>query len=112
MLSDLSHLEVAITCHICALLVCPRLDRLFSPAAVHSAGGARNATIVSEYVQTGGKLYQATGLDALINRTTALRQLFKTHRHRSRDGVIVVGINRTVWKKLQALANERCRCSI
>jgi len=23
--------------------------------------------------------------------------------------VIVVGINRTVWKKLQALANERCR---
>jgi len=76
---------------------------------ITAAGGAWNATIVSEYVHTGGKLYQATGLGALISRATDAGDFPKLTAAVLVMAVIVVGINRTVWKKLQALANERCR---
>ena len=79
---------------------------------ITAAGGAWNATIVSEYVQTGGKLYQATGLGALISRATDSGNFPKLTAAVLVMAVIVVGINRTVWKKLQALANEHCRFGI
>ena len=79
---------------------------------ITAAGGAWNATIVSEYVQTGGKLYQATGLGALISRATDSGNFPKLTAAVLVMAIIVVGINRTVWKKLQALANERCRFGI
>lgn len=76
---------------------------------ITAAGGAWNATIVSEYVSTGGKLYQATGLGALISRATEAGDFPKLTAAVLVMAVIVVGINRTVWKKLQILANDRCR---
>lgn len=76
---------------------------------ITAAGGAWNATIVSEYVQTGGKLYQATGLGALISRATDAGDFPKLTAAVLVMAVIVVGINRTVWKKIQAIANDRCR---
>ena len=79
---------------------------------ITAAGGAWNATIVSEYVHTGGKLYQATGLGALISRATDSGNFPKLTAAVLVMAIIVVGINRTVWKKLQALANERCRFGI
>jgi NitT/TauT family transport system permease protein len=76
---------------------------------ITAAGGAWNATIVSEYVHAGNKLYQATGLGALISQATDSGNFPKLTAAVLVMAVIVVGINRTVWKKLQALANERCR---
>jgi len=76
---------------------------------VTAAGGAWNATIVSEYVNTGGKLYQATGLGALISRATDAGDFPKLTAAVLIMAVVVVGINRTLWKKLQALADSRCR---
>ena len=76
---------------------------------VTAAGGAWNATIVSEYVQAGGKLYQATGLGALISRATDAGNFPKLTAAVLIMAVVVVGINRTLWKKLQVLADNRCR---
>ncbi|MET0252988.1 MAG: hypothetical protein ABW214_03050, partial [Terrimicrobiaceae bacterium] len=38
---------------------------------ITSAGGAWNASIVAEYVQHGGKTYNAFGLGDLISRATS-----------------------------------------
>ena len=79
---------------------------------VTAAGGAWNATIVSEYVHTGDRLYQATGLGALISRATDAGQLPKLTAAVLVMALVVVGINRTLWKKLQVLADNRCRFGI
>ncbi len=76
---------------------------------ITAAGGAWNATIVAEYVQAGGKLYQATGLGALISRATEAGDFPRLTAAVLVMAVVVVGINRTVWKKLQVLADARCR---
>jgi NitT/TauT family transport system permease protein len=76
---------------------------------VTAAGGAWNATIVSEYVNAGGQLYQATGLGALISRATDAGNFPKLTAAVLVMAVVVVGINRTLWKKLQVLADNRCR---
>jgi NitT/TauT family transport system permease protein len=76
---------------------------------ITAAGGAWNASIVAEYVQDDGKLYQATGLGALISQATAAKNFPVLTAASLVMALIVVGINRTVWKKLQSLANERCR---
>jgi len=76
---------------------------------VTAAGGAWNATIVSEYINTGGKLYEATGLGALISRATDAGNFPKLTAAVLIMAVVVVGINRTLWKKLQVLADNRCR---
>jgi NitT/TauT family transport system permease protein len=76
---------------------------------VTAAGGAWNATIVSEYVHTGGTLYQATGLGALISRATDAGNFPKLAAAVLVMAAVVTAINRTVWKKLQVLADQRCR---
>lgn len=74
-----------------------------------AAGGAWNATIVSEYVRVGPTLYQATGLGAYIQRMSDAGDFSHLAAATIVMAVMVVGINRTVWKKLQAFANDRCR---
>jgi NitT/TauT family transport system permease protein len=76
---------------------------------ITAAGGAWNASIVAEYVQDDGKLYQATGLGALISQATAAKNFPVLTAASLVMALIVVGINRTVWKKLQSLTNDRCR---
>jgi NitT/TauT family transport system permease protein len=76
---------------------------------VTAAGGAWNATIVSEYVNAGGKLYQATGLGSLISRATEAGDFPKLTAAVLVMAVVVVGINRTLWKKLHVVADHRCR---
>jgi len=75
---------------------------------ITAAGGAWNATIVSEYVTADGKLYQATGLGAYISRATD-QQNFSHLTAAVIVMAVVVAINRSLWKRLQNLANERCR---
>ena len=76
---------------------------------ITAAGGAWNATIVSEYVQVGDKLYQATGLGAYISRATNDGSFARLTAAVVVMAVVVVGINRSLWKRLQTLANDRCR---
>lgn len=76
---------------------------------ITAAGGAWNATIVSEFVQVGDRLYQATGLGALIARATNEGNFPKLAAAVLVMAVAVVGINRLLWKRLQGLANDYCR---
>jgi len=76
---------------------------------ITAAGGAWNATIVSEYVRSGALLTQTTGLGAYISRATAAGNYSQLAAGVIIMALIVVLINRFVWKKLQTLANERCR---
>ena len=62
-----------------------------------------------KYVQAGDKLYVATGLGAFISRATNAGDFPKLSAAVLVMAVIVVGINRTLWKRLQNFANERCR---
>ncbi|HEY1792394.1 MAG TPA: ABC transporter permease subunit [Opitutaceae bacterium] len=76
---------------------------------ITAAGGAWNATIVSEIVPVGTTTYAATGLGAYI--TTASNNSNFAHLTAAVIvmAVVVVGINRVLWKRLQNLANDRCR---
>ncbi len=77
---------------------------------ITAAGGAWNATIVAEYaVQAGDKLYNATGLGAYIGKATDDNNFSRLTAAVLVMSAVVVGINRSVWKRIQAIANDRCR---
>jgi NitT/TauT family transport system permease protein len=76
---------------------------------ITAAGGAWNATIVSEYVGAWGKLYEATGLGDYISRASADGNFPRLAAAVLVMAAIVVTINRSLWKRLQNLANARCR---
>jgi NitT/TauT family transport system permease protein len=76
---------------------------------ITAAGGAWNATIVSEIVTVGKDEYLATGLGAYISKAYDAQNFPNLAAAVITMAVIVVGINRVLWKPLQNLANERCR---
>jgi NitT/TauT family transport system permease protein len=76
---------------------------------ITAAGGAWNATIVSEIVSIGDKTYTATGLGAYISIASSDNNFPHLTAALIVMAVVVVGINRLVWKPLQNLANDRCR---
>jgi NitT/TauT family transport system permease protein len=73
------------------------------------AGGAWNATIVAEYVTSGSHVFQATGLGAYITRAGNASDFPRLAAAGLVMAGVVVLINRLVWKRLQTLANDRCR---
>jgi len=76
---------------------------------ITAAGGAWNATIVSEVVLVHGHSYEATGLGAYISHATDAGDFSRLTAASLVMALIVVTVNRTVWKRIQAIANERCR---
>jgi NitT/TauT family transport system permease protein len=76
---------------------------------ITAAGGAWNTTIVAEYVSVGPKTYEATGLGDYITRAANDGRFAQLAAAALLMAAIVVIINRTVWKRLQTVANDRCR---
>jgi NitT/TauT family transport system permease protein len=76
---------------------------------ITAAGGAWNATIVSEIVQIGSTTYKATGLGAYITNASNANNFPDLAAAVIVMAVVVVTINRLLWKRLQNLANDRCR---
>jgi NitT/TauT family transport system permease protein len=74
---------------------------------ITAAGGAWNASIVSEYVQYQGKTDTATGLGALIQQATDQGHFSLLAAAVLSMALFVVVFNRLVWKRLSALAQER-----
>jgi NitT/TauT family transport system permease protein len=76
---------------------------------VTAAGGAWNASIVSEYVQFRGSLVETDGLGSLISKATA------AGNYRLLAGCLlamvatVVFFNRTLWNYLYQLASTKYR---
>lgn len=76
---------------------------------ITSAGGAWNASIVSEYLQQGGKTYVASGLGAYISEATNAGHFPQLAAAVVVMAVCVVAINRTFWRSLQRRADTYCR---
>lgn len=74
---------------------------------ITAAGGAWNASIVSEYVQYEGKVHTATGLGALIFEATDKGEYPVLAAAVLAMAFFVVVFNRFVWKRLSAIAAER-----
>lgn len=76
---------------------------------ITSAGGAWNASIVSEYLQKGDNTYTATGLGAIISQATNDGNFDQLAAAIVVMAVCVVAINRSVWRRLQKKADLYCR---
>jgi NitT/TauT family transport system permease protein len=74
---------------------------------VTAAGGAWNASIVSEYVQVRDETYIAFGLGSIINQATAQGNFPLLAAGVLAMSVSVVMINRLFWKRLFHLAEQR-----
>jgi NitT/TauT family transport system permease protein len=74
---------------------------------VTAAGGAWNASIVAEYVTYKGEPLEAWGLGALIYKYTEERQFELLAASVVVMATVVVLFNRTVWRRLYTLAEER-----
>ncbi len=74
---------------------------------VTAAGGAWNASIVSEYVQVKNDTYVAFGLGSIINQATAKGNFPLLVAGVLAMAVSVVLINRLFWKRLFSLAERR-----
>lgn len=88
------------------------LPAIFPPLVtgwITAAGGAWNASIVSEYLQQAGRTYTATGLGATISEATNAGDFNKLAASVVVMAVCVVAVNRTFWKRLQKLADTYCR---
>ena len=74
---------------------------------ITAAGGAWNASIVSEYVQFHGATHTATGLGSLINDAQAKGNYPVLAASVLAMALFVVLFNRMVWKRLSAYAQDR-----
>ncbi|HHW20606.1 ABC transporter permease [Thermodesulfovibrio thiophilus] len=88
-------------------LILPGIFPYLVTGLITASGGAWNATIVSEYVSFGGKIMHAAGLGALISLSSASGNFGLLLLSTCFMSLIVVGINRLVWKRLFILAKTK-----
>jgi NitT/TauT family transport system permease protein len=92
-----------------------RLWSLYLPAIfpylvtgwVTAAGGAWNASIVSEYVTAKGETRETFGLGAIISRATVEERYALLAGATLVMALVVVLFNRLVWRRLYNLAERR-----
>jgi NitT/TauT family transport system permease protein len=88
-------------------LYIPAVFPFLATGLVTAAGGAWNATIVSEYFSSGGATRIAFGLGATINDATNAGNFPLLAASIITMAVFVVMINRLVWKRVYRLAEAR-----
>jgi NitT/TauT family transport system permease protein len=76
---------------------------------VTAAGGAWNASIVSEIMDFRGEHYRTAGLGATISMATANADFPLLAAGLTVMVVVVVGLNRTLWSRMYQLAQNRFR---
>jgi NitT/TauT family transport system permease protein len=76
---------------------------------ITATGGAWNASIVSEYVDFGGRAVSTFGLGALIASSSATANFPLLLASTLTMVTLVVLINRLLWRRLYVLAEERFR---
>ncbi len=92
-----------------------RWAKLYLPAVfpslitgwIAAAGGAWNASIVAEYIHTGGKVLSATGLGAIISMATEQKQLHLLAASVIVMAMMVVIINRIFWEPIFKVASDK-----
>jgi NitT/TauT family transport system permease protein len=88
-------------------LILPALFPSIVTGAVTAAGGAWNASIVAEYIQFNGKTLVAHGLGSLISLATLHGNYALLGASVLLMCVVVVSINKFIWRRLFALAQDR-----
>jgi NitT/TauT family transport system permease protein len=74
---------------------------------ITAAGGAWNASIVAEYVRYGGRTLVAPGLGSLITQASEAANFPLLAAGVLTMSFALVALNRTVWRRLYRLADER-----
>ena len=90
-------------------LILPGLFPYIITGAITASGGAWNASIVAEHVEFGGRTLFTPGIGALIARATGTGDYPLLLAATLTMVLAVVLINRTLWRRLYRLAEERFR---
>ena len=90
-------------------LILPGIFPYLVTGMVTASGGAWNASIVAEYFHFKGHIYTTTGLGATISQATDQGNFGLLLAATMLMAATVVTINRLVWRKLYALAENRYR---
>ena len=90
-------------------LVLPALFPFIITGMITASGGAWNASIVAEYTEFGGEVTQVVGLGSLISTSTARGNYPLLLAATLTMVVMVVLINRLVWRRLFRVAETRYR---
>jgi NitT/TauT family transport system permease protein len=88
-------------------LIGPGIFGSWVTGAITASGGAWNASIVAEIVSWGDKTLTATGLGTYIADATAKGDWPRITLGVSIMSLYVVGMNRTVWRRLYRIAETR-----
>jgi len=90
-------------------LVLPALFPYIITGAITASGGAWNASIVAEHVEFGGETHSTAGVGALIWKATNAGDYPLLLAATLALVISVTVINRTFWRRLYRLAEERYR---
>lgn len=91
------------------VLILPAIFPYLVTGLITATGGAWNASIVSEYVVFGGEVQKTIGLGSLISEASAVGNYPILLASTILMSIIVVSLNRLVWKRLFTLAEEKFR---
>ncbi|MCX7794253.1 MAG: ABC transporter permease subunit [Thermodesulfovibrionales bacterium] len=91
------------------VLIIPGIFPYLVTGLITATGGAWNSTIVAEHVTFGGKTLTTTGLGNLISEATIEGNYRLLLASTLTMAIIVVSINRLLWKRMFQIARERYR---
>jgi NitT/TauT family transport system permease protein len=90
-------------------LILPALFPYIITGSITASGGAWNASIVAEHVEFGGETHATTGVGALIAQATGTGDYASLLAGTLALVFTVILINRTFWRQLYRLAEQRYR---
>jgi len=91
------------------VLILPAIFPYLITGAITASGGAWNASIVAEYQNFGGETHSVTGVGSLITHATALGNYPLLLASTLTMVLVVILINRLLWRRLYLLAEEKFR---
>lgn len=94
------------------VLILPSIFPYLVTGFITATGGAWNASIVSEYVVFGGEVKKTLGLGSLISESSASGNFSILLASTLFMSLIVVTLNRLLWKKMFLLAEEKFRLDV
>jgi len=93
-------------------LILPGIFPYLITGAITASGGAWNASIVAEYQHLGGRTLEVNGIGALIADATASGDYPLLLAATLAMIITVILVNRLLWRRLYALAEEKYRMEV
>lgn len=93
-------------------LILPGIFPYLITGLVTASGGAWNASIIAEYFHFKGQIFSTVGLGATISRATDSGNFNLLIASTIVMAVVVVTINRMVWRRLYMLAETRYKLEV